>query len=79
MYIEAISNQYGNDLYGTLKCEHCGSTEKLSGGYNDHFWHSKVLPSFHCTSCRKNRAGDMPSPEVQHAAQADGVNGVPTE
>lgn len=76
MKIKAISNRWGRDLYGTMECEHCGATEKLTGGYDDAHWHQNVLPTFHCQSCKKNRAGETPSAEVQVANEARGVYGV---
>ena len=66
----------GRDLYGMLECEHCGVTAKLSGGYDDAHWHNNVLPAFHCGACGKNRAGELPSPEVTARNRANGVNGI---
>lgn len=57
MEILEITDQYGRDLYGKLKCEHCGSVEKLSGGYDDAYWHNNVLPARHCSNCGLNRSG----------------------
>lgn len=62
MRIKQLDACYGRDLYGKLECEHCGNIEKLSGGYDDNYWHTKVLPSFNCASCQKNRAGETPDP-----------------
>lgn len=76
MKIKAISACYGRDLYGTLECEHCGSTQKLTGGYDDTHWHQNVLPAFHCQSCNKNSAGETPSEAVKAANEARGVNGI---
>lgn len=79
MRIKDLKPGTGRDLYGTLECEHCGHTEKLSGGYDNGHWHGRVLPSFHCPACRKNRAGDVPSPETHAANEAVGVWGSPSE
>lgn len=57
MRIKEITDQYGRDLYGKLECEHCGTVEKLTGGYDDDYWHNHVLPARHCGKCGKNRAG----------------------
>lgn len=59
MIVIDTNGKMGRDLYGTMKCEHCGVEAKLSGGYDDRYWWNHVLPSFHCTSCGKNRAGEM--------------------
>ncbi len=59
MRILDLSGSLGRDLYGKLQCEHCNAIEKLSGGYDDSYWHNRVLPSFHCKSCGKNRAGEV--------------------
>lgn len=59
MQIHDLSGSIGRDLYGKIKCQHCGAVEKLSGGYDDHYWHNSVLPAMHCKSCGKNSAGEM--------------------
>ena len=79
MQIKSMKPGTGRDLYGTLSCEHCGSEEKLVGGYDDAHWHNNVLPAQHCPTCRKNRAGDVPSPETHAANEAKGVWGSPSE
>lgn len=58
MQIKEIRNQLGNDLFGTMYCEHCGNEEKLVG-YADNYFFTKVLPSFYCKKCGKNRAGEV--------------------
>lgn len=57
MNIKKITSQIGNDLYGTIFCEHCGNVQKFIG-YNDNYFLTKVLPSFYCKKCGKNRAGE---------------------
>lgn len=47
MQIKEITNQLGNDIYGTIYCEHCGNIQKFTG-YADNYYFTKVLPSFHC-------------------------------
>lgn len=59
MFIKEITNQYRNDIYGKIECEHCGHVEKLHGGYDDAYWHNNVLPAKHCSACGKNRAGGL--------------------
>ena len=52
----------GNDFKGKLECEHCGNVEKLSNGYNDNYYHTKVIPGRHCKKCGKNRSGELKKP-----------------
>lgn len=53
MKIKTILSQHRRDFTATLECEHCGSTQKLSGGYDDAFYHANVIPSINCQSCGK--------------------------
>lgn len=76
MKIKSLKEGNGRDLYGKLECEYCGTEEKLSGGYDDGFWHGMVLPAMFCSSCGLNRDGDARTPEVVAALQAKGVNGI---
>lgn len=76
MKIHKLENGNGRDLYGTLECEHCAAHEPLRGGYNDGFWHTRVLPAFHCKTCGKNRAGELRTAEVIAKNDANHVYGV---
>ena len=58
MKIKEIREQLGNDLFGTMECEHCGNVQKLVG-YADNYFFTKVLPAYLCQKCGKNRAGEM--------------------
>ena len=53
MKIISLDQGNGRDLYGMMKCEHCNTSARLSGGYNDAFWHESVLPAFHCKESRR--------------------------
>ena len=53
MKIKTILTQHRRDFTATLECEHCGATQTLSGGYDDAFYHTNVIPSIHCQSCGK--------------------------
>ena len=57
MKIKSIRWQSGNDIFGTLECEHCGFTREFVG-YDDENYHKRVLPSFKCPKCGKNRKGE---------------------
>lgn len=76
MKIISLRDGNGRDLYGMIQCEHCNVEDKLSGGYNDSFWHDKVLPAFHCKSCGKNRNGELKSDETTKQNELNGVNGL---
>ncbi|WP_312905427.1 hypothetical protein [Stutzerimonas nitrititolerans] len=76
MKITSLKGSMGRDLYGTMECEHCGTSDKLFGGYDDGHWHNNVLPAFHCKACGKNRSGELHSAEVTARNQANGVNGI---
>lgn len=58
MRIKQITWQHRNDFDALMECEHCESTQELKSGYNDVYYHQKVIPSITCTSCKKNRAGE---------------------
>ena len=52
MQIKKITTQIRNDIYGVLKCEHCGIEVQFTG-YDDDYWHENVLPSKLCPQCNK--------------------------
>ena len=55
MKIKTILDQYRRDFVAIYECEHCGDTEKRSG-YDDQYFHDKVIPEMACKKCGK-RAG----------------------
>lgn len=59
MKIKEITFESGNDFSAILECEHCGGTQKISSGYHDNYYHTKVIPSITCFACGKNRKGDV--------------------
>lgn len=58
MKIKEITFQMGNDFSAIMVCEHCGHTGELTRGYNDGYYHSRVIPAMTCKACGKNRAGE---------------------
>ena len=58
MRITAFLTHYRNDFTANMVCEHCGVEQKLTTGYNDEYYHEKVIPAMHCPSCGLNRAGN---------------------
>lgn len=68
MKIKQIISQFRNDFTAEMECEHCGHLQKLESGYNDHFYHSRVIPAMHCEKCGKNRDGGLRVEITQEAA-----------
>ena len=60
MKIKEITFEMGNDFHAIMECEHCSGTQKLSSGYHDNYYHTKVIPGMFCGSCKKNRDGKEP-------------------
>lgn len=58
MRIKNITFQLRNDFRAVLECEHCASTQELKSGYNDAYYHDKVLPTIKCNKCRKSREAE---------------------
>ena len=56
MKIKEITSQSRRDFTALYECEHCGDiTER--GGYDDDYFHTKVIPNMKCKKCGKT-AGD---------------------
>jgi hypothetical protein len=60
MKIQRITFQMGNDFAAIMECEHCGAAQELKTGYNDNYYHSRVIPAMTCRACGRNRAGVVP-------------------
>lgn len=58
MKIKNVTWQMRNDFYAIMECEHCGNTQELKSGYDDDFYHQKVIPAMKCKKCGKDRAGN---------------------
>ena len=58
MRIEKITSQNRRDFTADMICEHCGSKDKLKSGYDDHNYHSNVIPKMKCSSCGKAASDD---------------------
>lgn len=59
MKIKEITSEHRNDFSATMECEHCGRTQKLTTGYHDNYYHTRVIPAMNCNWCGKNRAGEV--------------------
>lgn len=51
MIISKMLTQHRNDFTAMLTCEYCKHETKLNTGYNDSYYHSKVVPAMVCPSC----------------------------
>lgn len=60
MKIKEYTDSHRNDFCAIMECEHCGSTQKLTTGYDDNYYHEHVIPAMTCKSCGKNRSGEIP-------------------
>lgn len=56
MKIQKIISQHRRDFTAIYECEHCGHTKEGSG-YDDSYFHQKVIPARKCKKCGKT-AGD---------------------
>lgn len=54
MKIKEIIYQHRRDFSAIIECESCGTEEKLEAGYDDDYYHSKVIPNIKCKTCSKS-------------------------
>ena len=57
MKIKKITNQIRRDFWADMECEHCGNIDMNISGYDDHYFHTNVIPKMECKVCTKT-AGD---------------------
>ena len=57
MRIKEKKSQFRRDFVAIYKCEHCGF-EKEDSGYDDAYFHSKVIPAMKCDDCGKSAPND---------------------
>ena len=57
-----MKRQHRRDFIALYKCEHCGH-EVESSGYDDDYYHTKVIPQIKCDNCGKS-AGDDYEPRT---------------
>jgi len=53
MKIKEITEQYRRDFKAIMECEHCGHECNLNSGYDDAFYHARVIPKMVCPKCKK--------------------------
>ncbi len=52
MKIKEILRQNRRDFHAIFECEHCG-VEIEKDGYDDTYFHQRVIPAMKCASCGK--------------------------
>lgn len=52
MKIKEIISQNRRDFTAIYVCEHC-ENEKQANGYDDSYFHDKVIPEMECKKCGK--------------------------
>ena len=52
MKIKTIISQYRRDFKAIFICQHCDHEETKSG-YDDSYFHNKVIPDMDCSKCKK--------------------------
>jgi Zn ribbon nucleic-acid-binding protein len=57
MRIKEIISQSRRDFVAIYECEHCGYTAER-GGYDDNFFHAKVIPTMECVKCGKTASSE---------------------
>ncbi len=57
MKIKKVLSQHRRDFRAIYECEHCGETTKAIG-YDDSYFHNKVIPKMKCASCGKTAGAD---------------------
>lgn len=58
MKIKSILTRNRNDFTATMECEHCVHIGVNTTGYDDSFYHQRVIPAMRCRVCGKNGAGE---------------------
>lgn len=57
MKIKKIIWQSRRDFNAIYECEHCGHEEE-NDGYDDAYFHGKVIPKMKCKKCGKTASSD---------------------
>jgi len=58
MRIKKINTQNRRDFYADMICEHCGHIELNVSGYDDSYFHNKIIPDMTCKRCGKKATSD---------------------
>lgn len=54
MKITKMINQHRRDFTAEITCENCNNKQILDSGYDDDYYHTKVLPNMKCASCNES-------------------------
>jgi len=57
MKIKRVTSQSRQDFVAVFVCEICGS-EETKHGYDDDYYHKKVIPTMACRKCGKKSGGE---------------------
>ena len=63
MEIKKKLSQHRRDFDALYVCEFCGF-EKRGSGYDDHYFHSEVIPKMVCADCGKSSGAQSSKPDV---------------
>ena len=66
MRIIEYTYQNRRDFKAIFECEHCGATEERSG-YDDAFFHNRVIPEMKCPKCGKIAPEDYEPKQTRYA------------
>lgn len=66
MKIKKINSQTRRDFLADMECEHCGYIEKNVSGYDDDFFHRKIIPDMKCKKCGKKASNDYRPLETKY-------------
>ena len=58
MRIKEIKTQNRRDFKADYECEHCGFVKENGYGYDDDFFHKRVIPTMECDKCGKIAGSD---------------------
>lgn len=53
MKIKKFISQSRRDFVALMECEHCGEEAMNTHGYDDAYYHQKVIPAMKCQRCGK--------------------------
>lgn len=68
MKIKEILSQIRRDFTAVMECEHCGATQLNKYGYDDDYYHQKVIPAMKCNACGKSAADTYRPLQPKYAA-----------
>lgn len=73
MKITKMISQHRRDFTAEITCEFCGNVEKLDSGYDDSYYHTRVLSNFECKKCGKSTVSGGAPIEPQVTKYPDGL------